>query len=1081
MQISIPNPLPANTLIDITPLSQIFYGGFTNIWLAGGNGSASFANTFQGDILSNCVVNVTSTLNQFILILQSINSPLSPIQGSLLNISIYSSSILYYQNNLVRIQNEIIPYTSNLTLTNSNPLAGEAYYLQIQGFFQILDLSGYVLNINTTQGNCTSCAKLLGNTSFPLTTNNISLSIANLTNPMDTVPIVYSVTISSQAYIAYNNQIEVLPKVIANTFSSNYNLSSQTVSTTGNLSLQLTSSAATTINVTLPRTLISTVNKCYLNGEIVSGWGTVNSTKLVIQISNVSLINGGVLTLEVVTSPYSLQINDSINISIKYPVSVASVPVSLILAPSPLKAKFFSTSLTASTIATYTLSLGLLNVSESTYVLIDIPFVCAEISSTSTPVLSVTSNILTLSSFSLLEVITFSQVANPDDNRTMTVRVRQVSNATKLTIGETKVQYSMNRLAPITLTQATRDNSHYNMIAEITLTTNTKVNGSTLNIQLPDAQVTLTNSLTCYTNILGVVSAIPCSYNGVAIKVSRPSGWVGENTLVINGFSNVNFSRVLSGEGSIKIDLLTPDGYTCASLYDVVFLSPNSSSGVILINNLSISSLDKFTPITLSFNFSLQDSLAPNSLLVIESNMSFVQTAALKCLVSNTPFSCVFSVNKTTITLVNQTGITSGTVLIIGLSVGAQANPLQIYTFDSANHGYIDTYSSKNPFIYNVLPLKMRVIFPIHTVGTHNFSILIDNNLPSLIDNIYCLDIAVSSSQSTNSLVSIDDSPHPFSSTICLNSSLFRSIDFVNIKFSSVTTSQMEISLRTGNIQIASGQQSIDILQVEHGFCDNPDCDSCSSSPQGEHCFSCREGMVSFKGHCQQECPSSWFSHEGVCQQCSYNCGTCFGQASNQCLSCVAPLIDDSGTCVTECLNGHIENGFCMSNDKCTSGCDSCSPSGFCYTCSKNYQGIGVCTYKKSLPETFFTYFSAAPAIGYAVLIFFDLVKCNGLTSLAGSSIMSLAVLELFCNVMLIPLSGTLCLTSWLTIIIVFKVVTAIAIYESHFKTLINKQEELIEKPLTRKDKFIMFMAHLIGVDAYQFYFSKVGEPTFKP
>jgi hypothetical protein len=67
-----------------------------------------------------------------------------------------------------------------------------------------------------------------------------------------------------------------------------------------------------------------------------------------------------------------------------------------------------------------------------------------------------------------------------------------------------------------------------------------------------------------------------------------------------------------------------------------------------------------------------------------------------------------------------------------------------------------------------------------------------------------------------------------------------------------------------------------------------------------------------------------------------------------------------------------------------------------------------------------------------------------------------------------------------ITIILAFRVVSSIAIYESHFKSLLKggKNEQLIDKPQTHKDQFISFLCHFVGVDAYQLYFSQIGSPV---
>lgn len=88
--------------------------------------------------------------------------------------------------------------------------------------------------------------------------------------------------------------------------------------------------------------------------------------------------------------------------------------------------------------------------------------------------------------------------------------------------------------------------------------------------------------------------------------------------------------------------------------------------------------------------------------------------------------------------------IKNGSVSIDGLSVGVSANAISIYTYDNKNQGYIDSIIFTNPYTYEILTLVIRILFPIHTVGTQNFTVLIDTNLPSLQDKIYCLNIDVS-------------------------------------------------------------------------------------------------------------------------------------------------------------------------------------------------------------------------------------------------------------------------------------------------------------------------------------------------
>lgn len=157
-----------------------------------------------------------------------------------------------------------------------------------------------------------------------------------------------------------------------------------------------------------------------------------------------------------------------------------------------------------------------------------------------------------------------------------------------------------------------------------------------------------------------------------------------------------------------------------------------------------------------------------------------------------------------------------------------------------------------------------------------------------------------------------------------------------------------------------------------------------------------------------------------------------------------------------------------------------CSPSQFCYECLENYAGVGSCIRVKVVPDTFYVYFVAPPVILWLVLVFITALKCHGFTSFVGVSIFSLALVELFCNGMIIPLADSLALSVIVTSLLVVRIVVSIASYEGYFKSFVYKDEQLIAKELTRKDKLIGFFAHLICVDSYMLYLSKLGAPTLE-
>lgn len=83
----------------------------------------------------------------------------------------------------------------------------------------------------------------------------------------------------------------------------------------------------------------------------------------------------------------------------------------------------------------------------------------------------------------------------------------------------------------------------------------------------------------------------------------------------------------------------------------------------------------------------------------------------------------------------------------------------------------------------------------------------------------------------------------------------------------------------------------------------------------------------------------------------------------------------------------------------------------------------------KALPSTFFSYFIIPTVLVWVVLVFITAIKCQGFTSFLGVSIFSLAINEVICNVMLIPLANTLALSIITTALLVIRIVVSIASY----------------------------------------------------
>lgn len=202
------------------------------------------------------------------------------------------------------------------------------------------------------------------------------------------------------------------------------------------------------------------------------------------------------------------------------------------------------------------------------------------------------------------------------------------------------------------------------------------------------------------------------------------------------------------------------------------------------------------------------------------------------------------------------------------------------------------------------------------------------------------------------------------------------------------------VQLKTAGIVLALASSNRVILSESYNDCADVDCDRCAKTTTGEEqCLSCREGMVSWEGHCQKQCQDGTFSYDGVCQQCSVFCKTCFGPMSTDCLSCHDPLIDNSGVCTdpSNCT-GKVSEGYCLNDGDCPIGCKKCSPSLFCYECLENYKGYGKCIKIRNVPETFFSYFIALPVLLWLALTLITMIKCHGFTSFLGISIFSLSL-----------------------------------------------------------------------------------------
>lgn len=71
------------------------------------------------------------------------------------------------------------------------------------------------------------------------------------------------------------------------------------------------------------------------------------------------------------------------------------------------------------------------------------------------------------------------------------------------------------------------------------------------------------------------------------------------------------------------------------------------------------------------------------------------------------------------------------------------------------------------------------------------------------------------------------------------------------------------------------------------------------------------------------------------CVPCNPTCQTCYGDASDQCLTCTLPKLLAGSACVTKCPNGMFHSQVTHTCESCHATCESCSgpTDSDCHSC----------------------------------------------------------------------------------------------------------------------------------------------------
>lgn len=117
----------------------------------------------------------------------------------------------------------------------------------------------------------------------------------------------------------------------------------------------------------------------------------------------------------------------------------------------------------------------------------------------------------------------------------------------------------------------------------------------------------------------------------------------------------------MTSSDTIIVQLFNSEGYQVANNKVQSFLIPEEITGNLTVSSFSSTSKTILAPITLSFNFILQNALTNNNALIIEQNTSYVKVPSvpINCYINGNKEKCDISRNETVVT-VSDASITSG-------------------------------------------------------------------------------------------------------------------------------------------------------------------------------------------------------------------------------------------------------------------------------------------------------------------------------------------------------------------------------------------------------------------------------------
>jgi hypothetical protein len=428
----------------------------------------------------------------------------------------------------------------------------------------MVNLTGYSLYINTSEGTCSGCTAFPnGTTLVPITSNPFNITLNGFTNPQDAVDSIIQCQIVSPIYLAYSNQVVVQPTPTAIQFSSQLALSTLVVNRLANLTMSLSSIAGTEANISLPGQLMSRLNACYFGGlrlSVCTATYQDSTNSYVINAKNVTLLNttSNSLLLELQLYPAVQSINSIVNISVKAPYSVSTSQINVTLIADSLGLSVSTSSQRINALSNVTVSVGLLSVA-GTYTDVNLPFIYSSITASGCTFSKLNSTAVRIIAFTSPNLtLVFSNITNPYDNRPMIVTANQISNSTGTMVALSSASYQMTQLGTIIVQSAVRNSSNLNAPIAINILLSFDTNGSMLSVRLLQSQVYYISNLSCQ---VGGINQTCVNLNN---QVNITSQWAGTRNLTLVGFSNSKSSQKLASTDTMLFQLYNPEGYQVA-------------------------------------------------------------------------------------------------------------------------------------------------------------------------------------------------------------------------------------------------------------------------------------------------------------------------------------------------------------------------------------------------------------------------------------------------------------------------------------------------------------------------------------